>query len=647
MSDLEPADEGAARRRLTREWLAVATLATALSLALLFSGWTTRLDNVIYDAALRIAPRTPADDVLIVAIDDRALDEVGGWPWPRSRHAEIVRRLSDAGARAIAYDVLFIEPSAYAAEDESLAAAIGGSRRTCLPLLVEAPGPNGAAARIVPPAPPIARAAAGLGHVGLIFDPDGVSRRADLELRAGPVALPHLVQCARAVGSDAAPPPVPLEPRSVQGAVRRARQVLIPFAGAPGSFRTISAGDLLRGETPEAFVRGRYVLVGATAAGLHDTHSTPLSTRTETLAGVELQANLLEGLLHNRLIRPAPLWLAVLAALAPVWLHLLALRRASPRTNLAVAVATVAAVLLVSVGALALARTWIPPFPAALTLLLVFPAWGWRRLQAASDYLLEELARFAPEEKASVGRSGDVVGGRIAMLRRAVRRARRLQAQREEAVQLLSHDIRSPQASILALLESPDGRQAPPELTERLRRHASRTLALADNFTHLAKAESGALTLEPLDLSDLLDVALDELWPLARQAGVRLVRCGSDAEAWIRGDRSLLARALANLIENAIKFSPAGAVVEGRVELGPGLATLSIRDHGPGLSEEAKATMFERFARGGGREKGVGLGLLLVAEVTRSHGGAVDWESDPGRGAEFRITLPLDPASAP
>eukprot|EP01035_Chromulina_nebulosa_P038078 gene38078-51429_t len=111
-------------RRLLVEWLAASTLATALALALLYSGASARLDNVAYDAALRAMPRAADPRILIVAIDDRALLELGAWPWSRRTHAALVGRLSAAGARAVAYDVLFIEPSREPADDLDLARAI-------------------------------------------------------------------------------------------------------------------------------------------------------------------------------------------------------------------------------------------------------------------------------------------------------------------------------------------------------------------------------------------------------------------------------------------------------------------------------------------------------------------------------------------
>lgn len=629
------------------EWVGVAMLATVLALVLALSGVSARLDNVAYDAAVRMTPRPTSQDVIIVAFDDRALDEAGAWPWPRSVHAALIERLSQAGAKAIAYDVLFVEPTS-PPQDQALAQALAASGKVCLPVLIEAPGRDGAAFRLSPPAGALAQAAAGLGHVDLDYDADGVSRRANLVERAGGRAIGHLMACAQQVAAGAAMPPLSALPRPVGGEpLVRADTMLIPYGGPPGRVRTISAASVLRGETPPAFFKDRYVIVGATAAGLHDRHSTPVSTANEAMAGVEVQANLLEGLIEGRLIRAAPIWAQASLTVLLVWIFLLSLLKASPRRGLMIGFGLVAATLALSLAWLLAGRIWFAPSPAIITLLAVIPVWGWRRLSAASAYMLEELERFSEEDhvlppgEAVAG--GDPVERQISLMRLAAQRTRDLRAaailaarQREEVTALLSHDIRSPQSSILALLETD---KTP--LAEKIAGYARRTLDLADNFVHLAKAESGSLPRELLDLSALATEAVEDLWPVAQRAQVRLRVQGEDEEHLVLGDRSLLTRAIVNLLDNAIKYSPAEGEVVAALSRADGAVSLAIIDHGPGLSDEEQATLFQRFARVGGAAKGVGLGLTLVDEVARRHDGKVACVSRPGEGASFILTLPL------
>lgn len=227
----------------------------------------------------------------------------------------------------------------------------------------------------------------------------------------------------------------------------------------------------------------------------------------------------------------------------------------------------------------------------------------------------------------------------------AVRRAER---QREQTLHFLSHDMRSPQASILALidLQSRAERTLPQaELLERIGEHAHRTLALADDFIRLAQAESQNLVFADADLTSLVLDATDELWALARTRGIEL-KLELDAEGVrLRVAPALLVRAIANLVSNAIKFSPPGEPVTIRLHrLGPYMA-IEVADRGPGIAKDAQARLFRPFSRvhapASNAPAGSGLGLVFVKTVAERHGGRVMLDSAPGEGATFSIWLPL------
>lgn len=218
--------------------------------------------------------------------------------------------------------------------------------------------------------------------------------------------------------------------------------------------------------------------------------------------------------------------------------------------------------------------------------------------------------------------------------------------QREQALQLLTHDMRSPQTSILALLATtPD---VPPELAERITAYANRTLALADGFVRLARAEVTPVVLEPVDLTDIAVEAIDEVWPQSVQRKIRIEQAGEDAPLMVLGDRSVLARTLVNLLGNAVKYGPEGSTVtvtlsEQSSPAGP-TANVAIADQGPGFSREEAATAFRAFQRferpGSEAAGGVGLGLAFVHAAVARHGGEVSCRSEPGVGAEFTVRLP-------
>jgi signal transduction histidine kinase len=219
--------------------------------------------------------------------------------------------------------------------------------------------------------------------------------------------------------------------------------------------------------------------------------------------------------------------------------------------------------------------------------------------------------------------------------------------QREEVLQLLSHDMRAPQAAILALL---DGREGD-DTAGRIEGHARRTLALADNFVSLARIDSSEFAGEDVLLAELVAEATDSLWPLGK---ARSIRCEVDDQsdgAFVSGEPSSLYRSFVNLIDNAIKYSPEGGVVTIVIRVteldGQPFVSVAITDQGEGISEEMLDQLFERFASDDRMAhssiKGAGLGLNFVAKVMERHGGHIRGENRRDGGACFTVLLPLAP----
>lgn len=219
--------------------------------------------------------------------------------------------------------------------------------------------------------------------------------------------------------------------------------------------------------------------------------------------------------------------------------------------------------------------------------------------------------------------------------------------QREEVLQLLSHDMRAPQAAILALLDGKEG----DETASRIEGHARRTLALADNFVGLARIDSSEFSGEDILLSELVAEANDSLWPLTK---ARNIRCEVDDQsdgAFVSGEPSSLYRSFVNLIDNAIKYSPDGGVVTIMIRVteldGQPFVSVAIADQGKGISHEMLGQLFERFASDDSMAqssiKGAGLGLNFVAKVMERHGGHIRGENRRDGGACFTVLLPLAP----
>lgn len=226
---------------------------------------------------------------------------------------------------------------------------------------------------------------------------------------------------------------------------------------------------------------------------------------------------------------------------------------------------------------------------------------------------------------------------------------RQAERHREEALRFISHDMRSPQSAILALIElQRDAARALDRetLLSRIEQLSSRTLELADTFIHLARAESQTLKLVDVDLVGLVLDAADEVWALANRHQVE-VRVVADIEAPVRGDPHLLVRALVNLLNNAIKFSGAGSVVTASVNIDEAAFTVSVADQGVGIALADQPRLFQPFHRlhegEANAPAGSGLGLVFVKTVVDRHGGRIAVQSAPGLGSTFTLWLPRGP----
>ncbi len=224
---------------------------------------------------------------------------------------------------------------------------------------------------------------------------------------------------------------------------------------------------------------------------------------------------------------------------------------------------------------------------------------------------------------------------------------RRAQKQRDEALNFISHDIRSPNASIITLLEM--HREYPDQVTltellPRIERYAQSSLSMAEGFVRLASAQSQTYSLTTFDLAALLEESVDDAWAGAqdRQVQVRIEAKPDVASCW--GDRSMIARAIGNVMSNALKFSPPQSTIHCSLLTEGSDWVISIRDEGPGIPKEKQTTLFEPFRRLHEAShpgiRGIGLGLALVNTVIQRHAGRIEVRSDEGEGTEFRLHLP-------
>jgi len=626
------------RRRAQSALLLFAALVTVLGS---FNG-LGRIDALMADRLLGLGGRAAPRDVVVVGIDDASLAALGRWPWPRALHARMLDMLTAAGPRAVGLDLMFSEPDPRG--DGLLAAAMRRNGRVALPLRM-APLQSGDA-MVSLPVPALAGAAAGVGHLHVELDADGVARSIFLREGFGNVMWDHFALTLLQVAgeADAAPAAAGSSGDGTPGWWRRSQPYLIPYAGPPASVRRVSYLEVLEGRVPAASLRGAIVLVGATAPGLMDAYPTPVSGQDALMPGVEITAQALIALREGRNLRAAMPWEAASLTLGALMLGAAALRFARPK---------VAAVAVLALLPLTLCAAWFllqagilwRPGAALLGLLLLYPLWSWQRLQTALTYLEREFERtrqqLPPEQRrAALVAGGDLLDRRMGALSMAAAHLRSLERQRKEALNFLSHDLRAPLSATLALIElqgSPGGVAPLAEIEVQTRR----ALALADGFVQLARAESPqGYRMELLDLRDPLVEAVDACWPRARVEAIELGSEVPEHECLAWGDRSMLTRVLVNLLDNALKHG--GRADAGvRCQLRPCEAgwRIDVTDAGVPLEPDVAHELFACFRRGRTNASGAGLGLAFVQAVAQHHGGSAGWSRAAG-GNVFFIELP-------
>lgn len=234
-------------------------------------------------------------------------------------------------------------------------------------------------------------------------------------------------------------------------------------------------------------------------------------------------------------------------------------------------------------------------------------------------------------------------------LRNAYVRRDMLERQRNDMLTLFSHDMRAPLTSLIILIATQEQRAGETQMKRqfaRIGKLARHTLAMADGFAQLSRAEASEYERVPVNLADLMNEARDAVWPLAHQKHMSIDDVPRRDDAIVLGDPALLSRALINLLDNAIKYSASLTSVECRVEPDADGKTVrcTIRDSGCGIDSADQARLFERYRRfrtaGQPETSGVGLGMAFVKAVVERHAGSIQVHSVVLQGTTVTITLP-------
>jgi signal transduction histidine kinase len=242
---------------------------------------------------------------------------------------------------------------------------------------------------------------------------------------------------------------------------------------------------------------------------------------------------------------------------------------------------------------------------------------------------------------------GDALDELVRLVNALLGRIESLVAAMHGSLDAVAHDLRTP----LMRLRVAAGRALTTGANEEGCREAlsdcleetDRVQSMLDSLMDISEAEAGVMALkrEAVSVSSLFEEAVDLFSDLAEEKGIAL-RVGDAPSLSVHADRARVLQALANLVDNALKYTPAGGEVTLEARASGPLVEITVSDTGRGISTADLPHVFERLFRGdrSRSERGLGLGLSLVRAIALAHGGTVSVDSAPGHGARFALRLP-------
>lgn len=588
-----------------------AILAAALAVAIV-SGWTalaTQIDDAAYDWMFRLhPPPRAATQSVILAIDDASLTAMGGVREYRKMLATALELLATAHPRAVVIDLILTDQT-----DEAEDGRLEGAMLATKNLVLATDLANG---QWQDPLPRFLKHAAGVGHDKADeLSPDGTTRQIALEERTPAkrywaLALEafRLVRGQRIVespedlqiGNELIP-----APRTSQG--NRLLRVLFTEDPIP----EVSLNDLAQNPKLADALAGKIVFLGVTSmTAVRDRVKTPWGERP----GVEVHAQLFETLELGQFLTSAS-DLAVLA-------------------------------LCLLIGAIAgLIFGFLSGWPAYLSAAALLIS------AHLAPYVFFQhgivFPYFAPFASAWLT-CATAASYQHFVVRRQLRQSETDRQRYQQAIHFVTHEMRTPLTAIQGSSElmgrynlNEDKRK---QLADMINQESKRLARMIQTFLDIERLSDGQMELrrEPFSVRQIVEACLQRAGPLAERKHIHIAI--GDLEGAVEGDRELMEYAVFNLLTNSVKYSEPDTRVTVACRVQGDRLRLSVQDQGIGMDSKELRQIFQRFYRTKRAEEsgeaGTGIGLSIVDQIVRHHGGKIEVTSAPGQGSCFTVVLP-------
>jgi signal transduction histidine kinase len=242
--------------------------------------------------------------------------------------------------------------------------------------------------------------------------------------------------------------------------------------------------------------------------------------------------------------------------------------------------------------------------------------------------------------------------GTVFIVRAIGREARAVQLQ-SDFVAAVSHEFRSPLSSLCQISEMLVADRLVSEDTRRqayavLTRESERLRSLVEELLNFQRFEAGAAVFhfERLEIGAFLRFVVADFQERVAPAGYRIEFHAPESVTYVKADRAALSRAIWNLLDNAVKYSPECRTVWVNSSRSPLGVSVTVQDRGMGIPAAEQGDIFEKFVRGADSKihgiKGTGIGLAMVRHIVKAHGGEIALASQPGEGSQFTILIPAE-----